>query len=35
MDKTRTPPLRPTYSRRVSGAYGRVLVVDDNKVIRQ
>ncbi|CAM5726427.1 hypothetical protein SBADM41S_09114 [Streptomyces badius] len=35
MDKTRTPPLRPTYSRRVSGAYGRALVVDDNKVIRQ
>ncbi|GGP53579.1 hypothetical protein GCM10010231_25820 [Streptomyces sindenensis] len=35
VDKTRTPPLGPTYSRRVSGAYGRVLVVDDNKVIRQ
>ncbi|MEV5681805.1 response regulator [Streptomyces sp. NPDC052164] len=35
MGKTRTQPLRPTYSRSVSGAYGRVLVVDDNKVIRQ
>lgn len=35
MGKTRTPPLRRTYSRGVSGAYGRVLVVDDNKVIRQ
>ncbi|MFE6041742.1 response regulator [Streptomyces sp. NPDC056452] len=35
MGKTRTQPLRRTYSRRVSGAYGRVLVVDDNKVIRQ
>ncbi len=36
MGKTRTQPLRPTYSRRVSGgACGRVLVVDDNKVIRQ
>jgi len=33
--KTRTQLLRSTYSRRVSGAYGRVLVVDDNKVIRQ
>jgi len=33
--KTRTRPLRPAYPRRVSGAYGRVLVVDDNKVIRQ
>ena len=33
--KTRTPwPLR-TYSRVVPGASGRVLVVDDNKVIRQ
>ncbi|AEN12374.1 response regulator receiver protein [Streptomyces sp. SirexAA-E] len=35
MGKTRTQPHRPTYSRRVSGAYGRVLVVDDSKVIRQ
>ncbi|WP_406145933.1 PleD family two-component system response regulator [Streptomyces sp. NBC_01012] len=35
MGKTRTQLLRSTYSRRVSGAYGRVLVVDDNKVIRQ
>lgn len=35
MGKTRTQLLRPTYPRRVSGAYGRVLVVDDNKVIRQ
>ncbi|MEV0007884.1 response regulator [Streptomyces sp. NPDC047973] len=35
MGKTRTRPLRPPYARRVSGAYGRVLVVDDNKVIRQ
>lgn len=34
MGKTRTQPLRPTYSRSVSGACGRVLVVDDNKVIR-
>nr|WP_241836576.1 response regulator [Streptomyces sp. CB01249] len=33
--KTRTQPLRRAYSRRVSGACGRVLVVDDNKVIRQ
>ncbi|MEV0958171.1 CheY-like chemotaxis protein [Streptomyces griseus] len=33
--KTRTQLLRSTYPRRVSGAYGRVLVVDDNKVIRQ
>ncbi|MFE5190212.1 response regulator [Streptomyces sp. NPDC056628] len=33
--KTRTPwPVR-TYSRVVPGASGRVLVVDDNKVIRQ
>ncbi|MET9131536.1 response regulator [Streptomyces antibioticus] len=35
MGKTRTRwPVR-TYSRVVSGASGRVLVVDDNKVIRQ
>nr|WSX49779.1 response regulator [Streptomyces sp. NBC_00974] len=33
--KTRTRGPRPTYSRVVSGASGRVLVVDDNKVIRQ
>ncbi|MET7857076.1 response regulator [Streptomyces sp. NPDC005318] len=35
MGKTRTQPLRPAYPRSVSGACGRVLVVDDNKVIRQ
>ncbi|WSU21740.1 response regulator [Streptomyces sp. NBC_01108] len=35
MGKTRTQPLHPAYPRRVSGACGRVLVVDDNKVIRQ
>ncbi|MFI8960822.1 PleD family two-component system response regulator [Streptomyces sp. NPDC053493] len=35
MGKTRTQPLPPTYSRRVSGVSGRVLVVDDNRVIRQ
>ncbi|MFB8028091.1 response regulator transcription factor [Streptomyces sp. NPDC056465] len=35
MGKTRTQLLRSPYPRRVSGAYGRVLVVDDNKVIRQ
>ncbi|MED7825207.1 response regulator [Streptomyces chiangmaiensis] len=35
MGKTRTRPLASTYSRVVSGASGRVLVVDDNKVIRQ
>ncbi|MEU5170262.1 response regulator [Streptomyces mutomycini] len=35
MGKTRTQLFRSTYPRRVSGAYGRVLVVDDNKVIRQ
>ncbi|MFJ2819811.1 response regulator [Streptomyces toxytricini] len=35
MAKTRTRGLRPTYSRVVPGASGRVLVVDDNKVIRQ
>ncbi|MFE2474681.1 response regulator [Streptomyces sp. NPDC059389] len=34
MAKTRTRGLRATYSRVVSGASGRVLVVDDNKVIR-
>lgn len=33
--KTRTRWPVPTYSRVVSGASGRVLVVDDNKVIRQ
>ncbi|MFD5508716.1 PleD family two-component system response regulator [Streptomyces sp. NPDC127051] len=35
MAKTRTRELRWTYSRVVPGASGRVLVVDDNKVIRQ
>ncbi|WP_329224012.1 response regulator [Streptomyces sp. NBC_01485] len=35
MGKTRTRRPVPTYSRVVSGASGRVLVVDDNKVIRQ
>ncbi|MFE3515505.1 response regulator [Streptomyces sp. NPDC059166] len=35
MGKSRTRRLRPPYARRVSGASGRVLVVDDNKVIRQ
>ncbi|MEU0370587.1 response regulator [Streptomyces sp. NPDC006283] len=35
MGKTRTQPGRRTYSRVVSGASGRVLVVDDNRVIRQ
>ncbi|WP_406184884.1 response regulator [Streptomyces sp. NBC_01006] len=35
MAKTRTRGLRHTYSRLVPGASGRVLVVDDNKVIRQ
>ncbi|MFE9664327.1 MULTISPECIES: response regulator [unclassified Streptomyces] len=35
MGKSRTRPSSPTYSRRVPGASGRVLVVDDNKVIRQ
>ncbi|MFI5667433.1 response regulator [Streptomyces sp. NPDC051704] len=35
MAKTRTRGLRATYSRVVPGASGRVLVVDDNKVIRQ
>lgn len=33
--KTRTRGPGSTYSRVVSGASGRVLVVDDNKVIRQ
>ncbi|MFF8266080.1 response regulator [Streptomyces sp. NPDC016562] len=33
--KTRTRGLGATYSRVVPGASGRVLVVDDNKVIRQ
>ncbi|MEU5807314.1 response regulator [Streptomyces sp. NPDC047718] len=33
--KSRTRGLRRTYSRVVPGASGRVLVVDDNKVIRQ
>ncbi|MEV0093364.1 response regulator [Streptomyces sp. NPDC050738] len=35
MGKTRTRRRRRTYSRVVSGMSGRVLVVDDNKVIRQ
>ncbi|UNM11325.1 response regulator [Streptomyces formicae] len=35
MGKTRTQPRRGTYSRVVSGVSGRVLVVDDNRVIRQ
>ncbi|MFD3517209.1 response regulator [Streptomyces sp. NPDC058657] len=35
MGKARTRRGSPTYSRRVSGALGRVLVVDDNRVIRQ
>ncbi|MFF0009513.1 response regulator [Streptomyces tibetensis] len=35
MGKTRTRWRGPTYSRVVPGASGRVLVVDDNKVIRQ
>ncbi|MFG2873242.1 response regulator [Streptomyces sp. NPDC048338] len=35
MGKTRTRPRGATYSRRVSGVSGRVLVVDDNRVIRQ
>ncbi|MFD0719369.1 response regulator [Streptomyces globosus] len=35
MAKTRTRGPQPTYSRVVPGASGRVLVVDDNKVIRQ
>ncbi|MER7044089.1 MULTISPECIES: response regulator [Streptomyces] len=35
MGKTRTQPRCGTYSLVVSGASGRVLVVDDNRVIRQ
>ncbi|WP_208545404.1 response regulator [Streptomyces sp. Tu 2975] len=35
MGKTRTQPRPRTYSRVVSGVSGRVLVVDDNRVIRQ
>ncbi|MFF3633311.1 response regulator [Streptomyces sp. NPDC002250] len=35
MGKSRTRWPVPTYSRVVPGASGRVLVVDDNKVIRQ
>ncbi|MCX5204200.1 response regulator [Streptomyces sp. NBC_00237] len=35
MGKTRTRCGSQTYSRRVPGTFGRVLVVDDNKVIRQ
>ncbi|MER5255574.1 MULTISPECIES: response regulator [unclassified Streptomyces] len=35
MGKTRTRRRARTYSRVVSGVSGRVLVVDDNKVIRQ
>ncbi|MFF5444998.1 response regulator [Streptomyces sp. NPDC012888] len=35
MGKTRTRGRAATYSRVVPGASGRVLVVDDNKVIRQ
>ncbi|MGW6509377.1 response regulator [Streptomyces niveus] len=35
MGKTRTRPGTPPYSQAVSGASGRVLVVDDNRVIRQ
>ncbi|MEV8531000.1 response regulator [Streptomyces sp. NPDC051211] len=35
MGKTRTRGPGATYSRVVPGASGRVLVVDDNKVIRQ
>ncbi|MFF9181178.1 response regulator [Streptomyces misionensis] len=35
MGKTRTRWVGRTYSRLVPGASGRVLVVDDNKVIRQ
>ncbi|WP_328396397.1 response regulator [Streptomyces sp. NBC_00390] len=35
MGKTRTQPRSPTYSRVVSGVSRRVLVVDDNRVIRQ
>ncbi|MGA4800780.1 MULTISPECIES: response regulator [Streptomyces] len=35
MGKTRTQGSGSTYSRVVSGVSGRVLVVDDNRVIRQ
>ncbi|WP_208827853.1 response regulator [Streptomyces ficellus] len=35
MGKTRTQGWDSTYSRVVSGVSGRVLVVDDNRVIRQ
>ncbi|MFE7133136.1 response regulator [Streptomyces sp. NPDC057638] len=35
MRKSRTRSGPATYSRHVSGASGRVLVVDDNRVIRQ
>lgn len=35
MAKTRTRGVRRTYSQVVPGISGRVLVVDDNKVIRQ
>ncbi|MEU8890711.1 response regulator [Streptomyces sp. NPDC048442] len=35
MGKTPTRCGSPAYSRRVPGVFGRVLVVDDNKVIRQ
>ncbi|MFB9521633.1 MULTISPECIES: response regulator [Streptomyces] len=35
MGKTRTRCGSATYPRRVPGAFGRVLVVDDNKAIRQ
>ncbi|WP_374214764.1 response regulator [Streptomyces sp. SKN60] len=35
MGKSRTQWLRGSYSRGVSGVSGRVLVVDDNRVIRQ
>ncbi|MEV7725907.1 response regulator [Streptomyces sp. NPDC087917] len=35
VEKSRTRGVRRTYSQVVPGASGRVLVVDDNKVIRQ
>lgn len=35
MGKTRTHPIRRAYALHVPGVSGRVLVVDDNKVIRQ
>ncbi|WP_431965671.1 response regulator [Actinacidiphila sp. bgisy160] len=35
MGKTRTHPIRRAYALSVPGVSGRVLVVDDNKVIRQ